>query len=133
MVFADTVYFVALTVRRDGLYPIAQRASTLLGSRKVVTLDAVLVEYLAHVSALGADLRRSAVDTVRELLVDPQLIVVRQDAALFDRALELYASRPDKQYSPTDCMGMLMCRDHNITDVLTHDRHYAQEGFTVLL
>ncbi len=42
-------------------------------------------------------------------------------------------NRPDKGYSLTDCMSMIACRDLGITDVLTHDRHFAQEGFAVLL
>ncbi len=41
--------------------------------------------------------------------------------------------RLDKEYSLTDCMGMVICREYGITDVLTHDHHFAQEGFTILL
>ncbi len=28
---------------------------------------------------------------------------------------------------------MAAMREHNVTDVLTHDRHFTQEGFTILL
>jgi predicted nucleic acid-binding protein len=49
------------------------------------------------------------------------------------RGLELYKARSDKSYSLTDCISMVTMRERNITDVLTHDRHFAQEGFTVLL
>jgi len=28
---------------------------------------------------------------------------------------------------------MLICRDREITDVLTHDHHFEQEGFLILL
>jgi hypothetical protein len=30
-------------------------------------------------------------------------------------------------------MSMEICRERGITSVLTHDRHFAQEGFEVLL
>ena len=43
------------------------------------------------------------------------------------------AARPDKDYSRTDCMSMVICREEGITVVLTHDRHFEQEGFVRLL
>ena len=51
----------------------------------------------------------------------------------FDAGLELYRRRPDKGYSLTDTMSMVICREHDIEQVLTHDRHFAQEGFEILL
>jgi predicted nucleic acid-binding protein len=50
----------------------------------------------------------------------------------FDAALALYESRPDKGYSLTDCRSMLALRGLGITDVLTNDHHFTQEGFTIL-
>jgi predicted nucleic acid-binding protein len=49
------------------------------------------------------------------------------------RGLDLYKARSDKSYSLTDCISMVTMRERSITDVLTHDRHFAQEGFNVLL
>ena len=49
------------------------------------------------------------------------------------RGLDLYKARSDKSYSLTDCISMVTMRERNITSVLTHDHHFAQEGFTVLL
>jgi predicted nucleic acid-binding protein len=46
--------------------------------------------------------------------------------------LELYRARPDKAYSLTDCMSMLIMRREGITEILTHDRHFEQEGFRSL-
>jgi uncharacterized protein len=45
----------------------------------------------------------------------------------------LYQSRPDKQYSLPDCISMATMRQEGSTDILTHDNHFTQEGFTVLL
>jgi predicted nucleic acid-binding protein len=47
--------------------------------------------------------------------------------------LKLYESRLDKGYSLTDCISMSVMRDRNLTEMLTHDRHFAQEGFIILL
>jgi hypothetical protein len=45
----------------------------------------------------------------------------------------LYKARSDKRYSLTDCISMEAMRDESITEVLTHDNHFTQEGFSVLL
>jgi len=51
----------------------------------------------------------------------------------FLKALELYESRLDKGYSLTDCISMNVCRELGIKEILTHDRHFEQEGFKILL
>jgi predicted nucleic acid-binding protein len=47
-------------------------------------------------------------------------------------ALTLYESRPDKEYSLTDCISMQTMRRARLTEVLTNDHHFTQEGFTIL-
>lgn len=47
--------------------------------------------------------------------------------------LDLYGARPDKGYSLTDCISMQTMRDRGIVEVLTHDHHFEQEGFVLLL
>jgi hypothetical protein len=43
--------------------------------------------------------------------------------------LALYQSRLDKGYSLTDCISMQTMRREGLTEVLTNDRHFEQEGF----
>jgi predicted nucleic acid-binding protein len=52
---------------------------------------------------------------------------------VFERAIAHYESRVDKAYSFTDCTSMVICRDLRITQVLTHDHDFEQDGFTILL
>ena len=52
---------------------------------------------------------------------------------MFESGLALYKSRLDKGYSLTDCVSMVVMRQERIQEVLTHDKHFAQEGFTILL
>jgi hypothetical protein len=40
---------------------------------------------------------------------------------------------PGKYYSLTDCISMNLMRGRGITEILTHDQHFTQEGFTILL
>jgi predicted nucleic acid-binding protein len=44
----------------------------------------------------------------------------------------LYEARPDKRYSLTDCRSMVALRALGISEVLTNDHHFTQEGFALL-
>jgi uncharacterized protein len=44
----------------------------------------------------------------------------------------LYKDRPDKEYSLTDCISMQVMRREGLTEVLTNDHHFTQEGFRIL-
>ncbi len=46
--------------------------------------------------------------------------------------LELYEQPSDKGYSITDCISISIMRQLNIIEVLTGDRNFQQEGFTIL-
>ena len=98
-----------------------------------VTTELVLVEFLALVRRMGGRIRVKATDYVREIQNDPDITIVEHSRETFQRALDLYAARTDKAYSLTDCVSMVICRDLEITDVLTRDKDFAQEGFRALL
>jgi predicted nucleic acid-binding protein len=44
-----------------------------------------------------------------------------------------YEGREDKEYSLTDCISMNVMDSHRLTEALTNDHHFEQEGFTVLI
>ena len=70
---------------------------------------------------------------VREILLDVRVKVIARNETTFLEALELYESRLDKGYSLVDCISMNVCRQFNINEILTHDRHFEQDGFKILL
>ena len=78
-------------------------------------------------------LRKAAVLLVNALIIDPIITILPQSHTTFRDGLQLFSQRPDKQYSLTDCISMMACREQGITDVLTNDHHFAQEGFVVLI
>ena len=96
----------------------------------VVTHDAVLTEVLTYFADEGASLRGIAVEAVRRALRIYN--VVPAERSLFLRALSLYESRPDKEYSLVDCMSMVVMEERGIQHVLTNDHHFTQAGFTVV-
>jgi len=132
VVFADTVYWVALINPKDEWRNQARSASALLSDALIITTDSILIEVLNFFAEHGDEARRRAVSVIEQLLTNPDTEVVPQTHAVFLAGLSLYKARADKGYSLTDCISMLTMRERNIAEVLTHDRHFAQEGFTAL-
>jgi predicted nucleic acid-binding protein len=99
---------------------------------RLVTTDEVFDEVLAFFAGAGPFWRGMAAALVRGAWHDPNIDVLPQTRADFDAALALYEARPDKGYSLTDCRSMLALRDLGLTDVLSNDHHFTQEGFTIL-
>jgi uncharacterized protein len=132
MLFADTFYWVALLNHRDPFHARVAAYSSGLGAARLLTTDEVLTELLNWFSGSGAVWRAKAAAMTHSLRNDPSVDVLPQTRADFDAALALYESRPDKDYSLTDCRSMLAMRSQGISEALTNDHHFTQEGFTVL-
>jgi predicted nucleic acid-binding protein len=131
--FADTFYWIALLYRRDPWHSRVTAFSDALPNEDLIwTTDAVLTELLATLSAAGPYLRQETVTLVEGLLDDPSVRVVEGTRAQFLEGLALYRARSDKAYSLTDCMSMQVMRREGLTDVLTNDHHFTQEGFHIL-
>lgn len=126
-VFADTFYWIAVTLPGDAGYPRAQQITD-----DIVTTDEVLTEYLNFFSGSPERPRRQAAANVEAILNDTTVRVIPQSRQSFLAGLELYGTRPDKGYSLTDCISMRTMRQEGLADVLTNDRHFEQEGFNAL-
>ena len=133
-VFIDSLYLIAILVKDDQWHETARGVEESLTDRvRLVTTYEILTEFLAGVSRGRPEIRIAAVQMVRTIMSGPNITLVPQSPDLFTRGLELYASRPDKRYSLTDCISMTVMRDMHISEVLTHDRDFENEGFTRLI
>jgi predicted nucleic acid-binding protein len=132
-IFADTFYWLALIDPHDAWHAVAQAASRAYAGIPLLTTDEVLVEVMNAFADRRASLRSLALATVREILRNRNIEVVPQSRDTFEAGLAFFESRPDKGYSLTDCISMLTMRAHSVTEALTHDHHFEQEGFVVLL
>jgi predicted nucleic acid-binding protein len=132
-IFVDTLYWIAITSRKDQWHQAAQQASRKLAGCHLVTTEEVLTEVLNAFCKAGQALRQEAVNLVHDLDSDPTVTVHPQTHQTFLSGLALYDARPDKEYSLTDCISMVTMRQEGITEILTHDDHFAQEGFLKLL
>lgn len=99
----------------------------------MVTSDAVLVEFVNFSSNHNAEIRRRVVKQVHRILDASEFQVLPMTRSAMLAGLSLHASRSDKGYSLTDCISMQMMRELGLFEILTHDHHFAQEGFVPLL
>ena len=99
---------------------------------RIVTTEHVITEYLNYFAERGEHFRRKAIENVHDMLTSASVTVTPHTREAFLAALELYKARPDKGYSLTDCISMIAMRREGVTDALTNDRHFEQEGFRVL-
>ena len=59
--------------------------------------------------------------------------MVPASAELFQRGVELFRARPDKEWSLTDCISIVVMTEKRISEALSTDRHFEQAGFKALL
>lgn len=126
-IFADTFFWIALTNVLDEGH---RRANALLRAAtagQLVTTHEVLTEYLNYFS--GSKNRSRATLLALDILQDPVVHVLAQSPDSFQSGLNLYRARPDKGYSLTDCISMVVMRREGIGEALTNDAHFEQEGF----
>ena len=131
-IFADTFYWVALINSQDDWHQRAREITSTFKNGEIVTTDEVLVEVLNFMSAQGVTRRRRTVEFIDDLLQNPRLQIIPQNRESFRQGFELYRRRPDKEYSLTDCISMTVMQRLQISEVLTHDNHFKQEGFLIL-
>lgn len=96
------------------------------------TTNYILAEYTALAQVRGVP-RKQIIEFSEHILGEEKLEIVWIDEALHTLAVELLKRREDKTYSLCDAVSFLVMRNAGITDALTTDRHFNQEGFIRLL
>lgn len=133
LVFADTQFFAGIINPQDQWHEPALLANSKLNAPHYITTESVLTEVLTFFSEYGPQLRLRAVEIIELILADPNTEVIPISHEIFLQGIDLYKQRPDKKYSLTDCISMNICRSRGITDILSHDHHFSQEGLSVLM
>jgi uncharacterized protein len=128
-VFADTSYYLALVNSSDEHHSIVCRWTSEFSGTTVTT--AWVITELANAMSQSEN-RPFFLSLLRDLRNDARVTVVPPTTDVFDRALELFSHRPDKDWSLTDCISFLVMGDLALNDAATLDRHFSQAGFHVL-
>src|ERR1051326_5784838 len=124
--FLDTVFIQASLNRADQYHAKAVAlASRVRDAAAVLTTEAILTETANALSTIN---RAGVVRFIEQAYRTSNIQIVSIDTPLFQRALHLYGSRPDKQWGLTDCISFVVMQDQNLRDALTADKHFIQAG-----
>lgn len=128
-VFADTFYFLALLNPKDKAHTRAV-AFTSAFAGEMVTTDWVLTE-LADALYHPAN-RPRFIATLDSLKGDPLSRIIPAEHELFEAGVRLFESRPDKEWSLTDCISFVVMQREGLSEALSGDQHFEQAGFRAL-
>lgn len=129
-VFADTFFFLALLDSRDAAHQLARQQAA-RGWTHIYTTDYVLLE-LGNALSAPED-RRDFLALLAMIRRSSVYHVIKASDEWTEAGLTLFAQRPDKHWSLTDCISMCVMSDVQLSDVLTADHHFTQAGFQALL
>ena len=128
-VFGDAFFYVALVNRKDEHHErVMEWARGFTG--EIVTTQGVLTE-VADAFA-ESHIRRRLKAGFDEMARDRATRVIEVSPEYFARGLALYDARPDKKWSLTDCISIVVMGDEGLTEALTEDGHFEQAGFVAL-
>ena len=131
-VFADTYYWIALLSANGEDNKQVIKFGRANPNLKVVTSEPVIDEVLNFFGSKGDFLRVRAFKLCKKISSDSAIQLIPHDIYLRESALALYGDRIDKGYSFTDCYSMIVMQRIGVFEVLTHDKHFTEEGFTIL-
>ncbi|MFO0802457.1 MAG: PIN domain-containing protein [Gemmataceae bacterium] len=128
-VFMDTFGLIARLHPRDQYH---ERVSQWLAefNGDFVTTEGVLLEFADALCALH--LRQIVVDFLEAVRGDESFKVLPLDSSLFEKGVSLFAERPDKEWSLTDCISFQVMAERGLTEAVTADHHFEQAGFRAL-
>ncbi len=132
LIFADTFYWIALINPRDNWHFIDLNYAQKYTDDYLITTDGIVDETLNYFATKGAIMRRKALATYFQIRQEPNMEIISYTPQLRQAGIQLFDERPDKGYSLTDCISMIVMKQRRIAEVLTHDKHFTQENFRIL-
>ncbi len=129
-IFADAHFFFAILNPNDVAHPKATDFAR--RHRGPLATTAWVLTELADGLATGPH-RQAFRQVLEDLEANKANLIVPANAETFEKGVELYHARPDKQWSLTDCISFVVMTEEGITEALTGDHHFEQAGFIALL
>lgn len=129
--FLDTAFVQAILNPHDQYNSLAQELfPRVRAAAEVWVTEAVLTEVG---NALAHSHRSKVSEFIDSCYTTSNIQVIPVDSVLFQRAVDFYRSRPDKEWGLTDCISFVVMQDQGLIDALTTDGHFRQAGFRALL
>jgi len=132
-VFADTYFWVAFLDDADPAHDLAVRLYQQFPPQQMLTSEVVLQETLTFFAAQGSYYRQQAALLALRSVLSADLRVASLSTSDFIEVVKFYGSRLDKEYSFADCHSIILMMQYRIRKVLSHDHHFTQAGFEILM
>lgn len=126
----DTSGLLCLHHQAEPFHDEARNAYKAASTR--LTHSYILAEFVALARARRIP-RLATLTFVTDLLDDPDIEVAWVDEPLHREAMVLLMARLDKTYTLCDAVSFVLMRGRSLTEALTTDRHFEQEGFRRVL
>jgi hypothetical protein len=130
-IFLDTSGILALVNKSDSLHEKAISVNQMLLLEKIrfITTDYVLVE-VANALSKYKFLGIKAIDLLRNSV---DIKIIKIDDNIFEESIKIYQDYLDKTWGLTDITSFMIMKKIGITEAFTHDSHFTQFGFNILL
>jgi uncharacterized protein len=131
--FLDTSFTIAQVSTNDQYNQKARFWSEKIQADRIplITTQAVLLEIGNALS--NRRFRQITVTLLEYFAVSESIQIVPLTDDLYNKAFNLFRSRPDKDWGLIDCISFVVMTEKNIPAALTADEHFIQAGFTALL
>jgi hypothetical protein len=133
-IFMDTAFLLAVIDSSDTYHNIAIECYQKLikEKRSVITTEAILIEIGNGLSKFKW--RQIAHQWITRIQKSNTIFkVIPITTEILNNAIELYSSRPDKEWGLTDCSSFVVMQQLDLTKALTVDRHFEQAGYKISL
>ncbi|MGI8642163.1 MAG: type II toxin-antitoxin system VapC family toxin [Pyrinomonadaceae bacterium] len=97
-----------------------------------LTTSYVLAEFVPLAQVRGFP-RAQNLEFTQRILDSAEIEIIWIDEILHRQAVALLQERADKTYSLCDAVSFVVMRQRGISESLTSDKHFRQEGFVRLL
>ena len=131
--FLDTSFVIALISVSDKNHQRAVKISEEIKSNNTSLTTSMAVVFEIGNSLSKLQYRKQASTLLSALETDEQINVMPVNQNLFQKALNLFVDREDKEWSLTDCVSFIIMKELKINYALTNDKHFVQAGFDILL
>jgi len=130
-VFADSYFFFALANPNDPSH-VKSVEFTKGYTGRTITTGWIITE-VGDGWSKPAKRRDTFLQILTELRANPSAKIVPCSDELLQEGIDLFAQRPDKEWTLTDCISFVVMRKESIAEALTGDRHFEQAGYVALL
>lgn len=130
-IFLDSAFAIALSVKTDSFHQKAVQISDNLDDVILVTTRAILLEIGNALSKRA--FRKAGGKLLASLEMDEGVLILPITDELYAKSFDLFAKRPDKEWSLTDCISFMVMQERGMSEALTTDDHFQQAGFRALM